>query len=225
MKKRSPTAYNFLTKDKELRAQMLRENPEWKQPQVMAEYSRLWKTYTPEEKEKYILLAEQAKKEFEQAKDAAPLDSDSNSSDSESAIVEKPKKARTPFFCYLHDPEVRAAAKEAHPDLKVAQLTKEISSDWKAMSEDEQAPWKQKSEDEKEELLKNPIMVKRKTKKTKKSKKEKNKDKDNEMNDNNDKVTVDKELHARVLALEQQRQELTNMVLELRKQIEEIRDQ
>ena len=223
MKKRSPTAYNFLTKDKELRAQMLRENPEWKQPQVMAEYSRLWKTYTPEEKEKYILLAEQAKKEFEQAKEAAPLDSDSAPSDSESAIVEKPKKARTPFFCYLHDPEVRAAAKEAHPDLKVAQLTKEISSDWKAMSEDEQAPWKQKSEDEKEELLKNPIMVKRKTKKTKKSKKEKNKN--NEMNDNNDKVTVDKELHARVLALEQQRQELTNMVLELRKVIEEIREQ
>ena len=221
IKKRSPTAYNFLTKDKELRAHMLRENPEWKQPQVMAEYSRLWKTWTPEEKEKYILLAEQAKKEFEQAKEAAPLDSDSAPSDSESAIVEKPKKARTPFFCYLHDPEVRAAAKEAHPDLKVAQLTKEISSDWKAMSEDEQAPWKQKSEDEKEELLKNPIMVKRKTKKKskKKSKNEMNNDK------NKTKGTGDPELHARVLALEQQRQELTNMVLELRKVIEEIREQ
>jgi len=42
IKKRAPTAYNFLTKDKELREQIKREHPDWKNGDILSEYSRLW---------------------------------------------------------------------------------------------------------------------------------------------------------------------------------------
>ena len=173
VKKRSPSAYNFLVKDQELRQTIKDEHPDWKHPQVMAEFSRLWKSYTPEEKQPYLDQAARAKAEFQ----PSPTVSDESGSDSEPDSKQVAKKARTPWFCYLHDQQIRDAAKQEFPDLKVTDLTKEISKQWKELGEDGQAPWKEMSEKEKQALLENPTYVTKKSKKTKKTNTKKKKKK------------------------------------------------
>ena len=176
VKKRSPSAYNFLVKDQELRQTIKEQHPDWKHPQVMAEFSRLWKSYTPEEKQPYLDQAARAKAEFL----PTPPVSDESASDSEPESKQVPKKARTAWFCYLYDEEIREETKvevwgSCYPEIKVTDLTKEISKKWKALDEAGQAPWKEMSEKEKQELLENPIYVTKKSKKksSKKTKKDK----------------------------------------------------
>ena len=209
VKKRSPSAYNFLVKDQELRQTIKEQHPDWKHPQVMAEFSRLWKTYTPEEKQPYLDQAARAKAEFQ----PSPQVSDESASDSEPESKQVPKKARTPWFCYLHDPQIRAAAKQEFPDLKVTDLTKEISKQWKELGEDGQAPWKEMSEKEKQELLENPIYVTKKSKKksSKKTKKEKTTTSTN---------SIDQD---RLSTLEKSNQELLAKVAELTALVQQLR--
>ena len=209
VKKRSPSAYNFLVKDQELRQTIKEQHPDWKHPQVMAEFSRLWKTYTPEEKQPYLDQAARAKAEFQ----ASPQVSDDSGSDSEPESKQVAKKGRTPWFCYLHDPQIRDAAKLEFPDLKVTDLTKEISKQWKELGEDGQAPWKEISEKEKQELLENPIYVTKKTKKksTKKTKKEKT---------TTSTTSIDQ---TRLANLEKSNQDLIEKVEELTALVEQLR--
>lgn len=163
IKKRSPTAYNFLTKDKQLREELKRTNPEWKQPEMLAEYSRLWETWGDEEKKKYLDQAAEAKANF------VPTTTDTTTDNTTSQPVteetQRKKKARTPFFCYLHDPDIRTAAKEKQPDLKITELTKVISKEWKELTEEEKETWATMAADEKKNLEENPIWVTKKTKK------------------------------------------------------------
>jgi hypothetical protein len=167
--KRSPTAYNFLTKDKELRTRLISENPEWKQTDVMSEYSRLWNSWDATDKQKYVDLAREAKEAF------TPPPSDEETSDDSTPthqeVIMRPKKARTSFFCYLHNAEVRNKTKEENPDLKVTELTTLISTQWKAFSDEDKQPWKDISDKEKVDLLENPQMVEKKVNKKKNKKK------------------------------------------------------
>lgn len=201
IKKRAPTAYNFLTKDKELREQIKRDHPDWKNGDILSEYSRFWKSWGPDKKKKYQDLADQAKKEFQEASGS------SSSSDSEGETTTRHKKAMTAFFHYLHDPDVKSKAKEENPDLKLTELTKVISSQWKELSNQDKEPWKEKSKQQALELEKNPIIV---TKKTRSSKAKK--------------PTSRVEGDDRILALEKKNLELMNKVEELTKKVEQLID-
>ena len=216
VKKRSPTAYNFLVKDQALRQTIKDEHPDWKHPQVMAEFSRLWKTYTAEEKQPYLDQAARAKAEFQPSPQGGEGVSDESASDSEPESKQVPKKARTAWFCYLHDPQIRDAAKLEFPDLKVTDLTKEISKQWKELGEDGQAPWKEISEKEKQDLKENPIYV---TKKSKKSKK-KEKTKKEKVKTTTSTTSIDQ---TRLANLEKSNQDLLEKVAELTALVEQLR--
>ena len=211
VKKRSPTAYNFLVKDQALRQTIKDEHPDWKHPQVMAEFSRLWKTYTAEEKQPYIDQAARAKAEFQ----PSPRVSDDSGSDSEPESKQVPKKARTAWFCYLHDPQIRDAAKLEFPDHKVTDLTKEISKQWKELGEDGQVPWKEMSEKEKQQLKENPIYVTKKSKK--KSKKKTKKEKTTTTTST---TSIDQ---TRLATLEKSNQAMLEKVAELTALVEQLR--
>ena len=166
-KKRSPTAYNFLVKDQTLRQTIKKENPDWTHPQVMAEFSRLWKSYTPEEKQPYVDQAARAKAEFQPSTDTN-TDTTTNSN-AQPSFTEKPKRAKTPFFHYLYDPNIRDPVKSTNPNLKGSEITKIISEQWSKLSPEEKQPWEQKHLQEKQELIDNPQMVQKKVKNTKSS--------------------------------------------------------
>ena len=201
IKKRAPTAYNFLTKDKELREQIKREHPDWKNGDILSEYSRLWKSWGPDEKKKYQDLADQAKKEFQEASGS------SSSSDSEGETTTRHKKAMTAFFHYLHDPDVKSKAKQENPDLKLTELTKVISSQWKTLSSQDKEPWEEKSKQQALELENNPIIVTKKTRSSKTKKPTSRVDGDD-----------------RILALEKKNLELMNKVEELANKVEQLID-
>ena len=160
--KRSPSAYNFLTKDKELRESIKRDHPEWVQTHMLTEYSRLWKTYTVEEKQKYVDQAAEAKAVFQPSESITP-----NDPATETEITMVPKRGRSSWMCYLHHPDIRKAAKESNPEVKVTELTKIISIQWKALDTEGQQPYIDLANEEKQALLENPQMVAKKTKKKK----------------------------------------------------------
>lgn len=161
IKKRSPTAYNFLVKDQVLRKTIKEQNPDWTHPQVMAEFSRLWKRYTPEEKQPYVDQAARAKAEFQP--------SANTTTNTQPTFTEKPKRAKTAFFHYLYDTNIRDHVKSTNPNLKGSEITKIISEQWSKLSLDEKQPWEQKHLQEKQELIDNPQMVQKKVKNTKSS--------------------------------------------------------
>lgn len=163
-KKRSPTAYNFLVKDQTLRKTLKEQNPDWTHPQVMAEFSRLWKSYTPEEKQPYVDQAARAKAEFQPSANTT-----TTTTTTQPTFTEKPKRAKTAFFHYLYDPNIRDPVKSTNPNLKGSEITKIISEQWSKLSLEEKQPWEQKHLQEKQELIDNPQMVQRKVKNTKSS--------------------------------------------------------
>ena len=159
MTKRAPTAYNFLTKDKDLRTKMKSDHPDWTQNDIMEEYGRLWKEMSNEDKQKYVDQAEQAKESF--------VPSPSSTNEKEYVTKTTLVRAKTAFMHYLYDPNIRGPIKEENKEYKPSDLTQHISKMWGGLNDDEKKPWEEKSEKQKQELLDNPQY---KTKKVKKPK-------------------------------------------------------
>ena len=156
MPKRAPTAYNFLTKDKELRQKLKDQHPEWNHTDIMAEYARLWKTeWTDEQRKPYEEMAKKAKEEF-----VATEEPQENKV--ETVMVKK--RAKTAFIFYLYDPKVRDPVKQAHPEYKPKDLTSHISKMWKQLSDQDKKPWEDLSNQQKQEYLKNPVYEEKKVK-------------------------------------------------------------
>jgi hypothetical protein len=157
MPKRAPTAYNFLTKDKELRQKIKDEHPDWNHTDIMAEYARLWKMeWTDEQRKPYEELAKKAKEEFiatEESQDGGEIET-----------VKVKKRAKTAFIFYLYDPKVRDPVQEAHPEYKPKDLTSHISKMWKLLSDEDKKPWEDLSNKQKQEFLENPIYEEKKVK-------------------------------------------------------------
>ena len=157
MPKRAPTAYNFLTKDKELRQKLKDEHPEWNHTDIMAEYARLWKTeWTDEQRKPYEELAKKAKEEFiatEEPQESGKVET-----------VQVKKRAKTAFIFYLYDPKVRDPVKQAHPEYKPKDLTSHISKLWKLLTDQDKKPWEELSNKQKQEYLENPVYEEKKKK-------------------------------------------------------------
>jgi hypothetical protein len=79
----------------------------------------------------------------------------------------RPKKAKTAFFCYLYDPDIRSAA--APHVTKESNLTSVISAQWRELEEEGKQKWRDVSEQEKAELQDNPVLVAKKSSPSKKS--------------------------------------------------------
>lgn len=147
MSKRAPSAYNFLTKDKELRSQLLKENPEWSQSDLMVKYGELWRSWTPEQRQKYIDQANEAKQSF------VPTNQTRTNN------IMRKKRAKTPYFHYLYDEDTRKEIEKNNPGIKQARLTKIAAERWNNLTESQKQPWYLKYEEEKKQLLENPIMI------------------------------------------------------------------
>lgn len=157
MPKRAPTAYNFLTKDKELRQKIKDEHPDWNHTDIMAEYARLWKTeWTDEQRKPYEELAKKAKEEF--------IATEDSQDGGEIETVKVKKRAKTAFIFYLYDPKVREPVQEANKDYKPKDLTSHISKMWKLLTDEEKKPWEELSNKQKQEYLENPIYEEKKVK-------------------------------------------------------------
>ena len=154
MNKRPPTAYNFVTKDSELKDRLRGEHPEWSHQNMMSECARLWKEgFSDEEKQKYLDLAKEASDNW------VPPDDDS---------IETIKKHKRPQSAYFHfAASRRGSLKEENPKLKVTELSKLIGAEWKELTEDDKKPFIDLHEKEKQELIDNPIIIEKKIKKPK----------------------------------------------------------
>jgi len=149
MSKRSPTAYNFVSKDKELKQKLRLENPTWNQSEFMAEFGRLWKSWAPEDRQRYVDQAAEAKKTF------SPSD-DIENTISQNSVILKPKRACSSYFQFLA--VRRAILKQSDQLLSQPEITKILSSEWGSLSAEEKLPYEKLHLEEKEELLNNPIM-------------------------------------------------------------------
>lgn len=152
MTKRSPTAYNFLTKDTTLRDKIKSEHPEWQHTEIMSEYAKLWKNYTDEQKKPYVEMAKKAKEEF------VPTPSVEEGGEEEvQKVVQKKKRAKTAFIFYLYDTSIRDKVKKEHPEFKPKDLTSHISKMWKELTPEDKKPWEDMSNKQKQEYLENPV--------------------------------------------------------------------
>ena len=159
MVKRSPTAYNFVTKDKELKEKLRLEHPDWTHPQYMAEFGRLWKEgFSSEEKQKYLDQAKEAKENW-----TPPIEDEDTLEDN----TTKTKKPQSAFFHFssIRRPIIR----ESNPDIKMTEVSKQIGEEWGKLTDEEKLPYHKLHEEEKEALLKSPILITRKIKKKSKN--------------------------------------------------------
>lgn len=149
MSKRPLSAYNYFTKDQETRSKIKTENPDWNNSQIMAHLGELWRDLSDEDKKPYQELSKQAKDSWVEPVEEEP----------EEPINTRPKKAKSPYFQYLYDPDIRKPMVTEHPDWKPKQLTTAIAVQWNKLSDTEKQPWVDKMEAEKEELLNSPILI------------------------------------------------------------------
>ena len=98
---------------------------------------------------------------------AAFLPTESSATSNEKEVTMVPKLSRTPWMCYLRHLDIRKSAKESNPDVKMTELTKIISIQWKALDKEGQQPYIDLANEEKQALLENPQMVAKKKKKKK----------------------------------------------------------
>merc|ERR1711865_261881 len=114
------------TKDQELRTKIKQENDKWSNSEIMAHLGELWRDMKDEDKSHYVELAKEAK-----------ISRVSNTKLTEPVVpvVTRPKKAKSPYFQYLYDPDIREPLQAANPDWKPKQLTTSLAEQWNKLSD------------------------------------------------------------------------------------------
>ena len=130
--KRARSAYILYSID--ARKAIREENPEMSMTEVTKQIGARWKKLSNKQKEPYVKQNLAEKAEIEKAK----LESNP-----------KPKRPRTAFI--LFGSSVRDKIRKANPDMAMTDVTKEISNQWKSLSEAKKKPFQAAYEKEKEE--------------------------------------------------------------------------
>ena len=155
MSKRPLSAYNYFTKDTELREKIKNENPDWSNSKIMAHLGELWRDMDDTSKSPYLAKASDEKKNWIPIEENPPKKVE---------IKTRNKKAKSPYFQYLYDPAVRKPIQDENPEWKPKQLTTAIATKWNSLTDEQKKPWIKKTETEKLELIANPILVQVKNK-------------------------------------------------------------
>ena len=151
------TAIYFYQRDEELVTATKEEYPDFSEKEIRDHLKEQWDELDEEEKTPYEKMSRESKSPQSSPK-KTPKKTPKKKTSNETGEM-RPKKAKSAFFHYLYDPEIRSAAEEEH-GVKGKELTSVISAQWREL--DDKSPWEAKSEEEKAELEKNPVMVARK---------------------------------------------------------------
>ena len=161
------TAIYFYQRDEDMVAAAREEYPDFTEEEIRDHLAEQWEEEDEEDKAPYEKMSRNSKKTPKKTPKKGPKKTPKKSpkkaSPKSSQDPEmRPKKAKSAFFHFLYDPEIRTAAEEDHK-VKGKELTSVISAQWRELDDDEKEVWVEKSKEEKAELEKNPIMVARKT--------------------------------------------------------------
>ena len=139
--KRGRSAYNFYAMDEKVRKEVVAANPEADFGTLSKLIGAQWKVLSPEQKAPYEEQSQQDKAKVAEAKATAVAQGE--------APAPKVKRARSAYTLYSMDPKVRDAVKAANPDASFGDLSKVISTQWKALSPEAKAPYEETSNAEK----------------------------------------------------------------------------
>jgi len=167
---RAKNSYQFFMGDVDVREEVKSENSDAESKDILKFMAARWKGLDDEDKEKYVVMANEDKLKFTKT----PFDvfkaqcSDSDNAESQweelsdseqeeygkvkavkKTTEKKTKQPKSALKLYQSDKDVRAEMKEENPEAKAVEITKMLSENWKEMSDEEKEPFKEMAKKEK----------------------------------------------------------------------------
>ena len=141
--KKALTSYIFFCNSE--RAVVKTEHPEMSAKDITSELGRRWREMDDNDKKPFVKLATKDKKRYESEKDGwggdvkeadEEVKTEKVSKKEKKVSKKKVSKRKTGYILYCQ--ENRSVVKEANPDMSNKDVTKELETNWKALSDDEQ---------------------------------------------------------------------------------------
>ena len=156
--KRPRSAYLYYCEAE--RAAVLKKHPDYKITDVSKELGPAWQKLSAKAKAKYEKLAAQDKQRYDaemasytpppQQRDASPQRKSKAKAPKGPKDPNAPKRGRNAFL-FFSDAE-RAKVRSAFPNYKITDVSRELGTRWKAMSEAQRSPFVKQAEAEKARL-------------------------------------------------------------------------
>jgi hypothetical protein len=138
--KRPLSGYMLFSNDK--RDEVRKANPEMKMPDIAKELGKMWNELKEKKKKHYMDKASEDKKRY-----------DAEMAEYRPALPVKPKRPVTSYFFFCADK--RAEVKNANPEMKVTDISKELGRMWRDDFADEESreKWLNQAANDKERYL------------------------------------------------------------------------
>eukprot|EP00468_Gymnochlora_sp_CCMP2014_P010934 CAMPEP_0167753054 /NCGR_PEP_ID=MMETSP0110_2-20121227/7494_1 /TAXON_ID=629695 /ORGANISM="Gymnochlora sp., Strain CCMP2014" /LENGTH=882 /DNA_ID=CAMNT_0007638765 /DNA_START=15 /DNA_END=2663 /DNA_ORIENTATION=- len=150
--KRAQTAFHFF--NREIRPQLVKENPEKKFIEIASLVGKKWKELSEEDKKPYEEKHKEDQQRYKMEKKKFNEDNPDITSSSKKRKKKNknaPKKGKSAFLIYSMD--IRSSVTKEFPDKKFGEIQAEVGKRWKALSKEEKLPYEEKSKEDKKRYL------------------------------------------------------------------------
>lgn len=137
-----------------VRDEVRRECPEMSTTEVAKESGQRWGRLTPEEKEKYENQSKELKAEYEVAMSNYAPNATYQQQNTQSKPPKKvkdknaPKPALSAYFLFGNSE--RDKVREAHPEMSMPEIAKQLGKEWASLSAEEKQPYQERADDDRQ---------------------------------------------------------------------------